>query len=84
MQLPIVDEIGRSAAAGARVVKINVDEQPELAMRFGITSIPTLLVFSKGQVRRRFVGVQSAATLRTALAAAADADDAESQAHSAV
>jgi thioredoxin 1 len=78
MQLPIVDEIGRGAAAHARVVKINVDEQPELAMRFGITSIPTLLVFSRGQVRQRFIGMQSAATLRTALAAAADADDAES------
>ena len=41
-------------------------------MRFGVTSIPTLLVFFKGQVRERFVGVQSAATLRTALGAAAD------------
>lgn len=81
LQLPIVDEISRIASAGARVVKINVDEQPELATRFGIASIPTLLVFSKGQVRRRFVGVQSAATLRRALAAAADAGDAESQAH---
>ena len=72
VQLPIVDEISHSDAARARVVKINVDEQPELAMRFGVTSIPTLLVFSKGQLRKRFVGVQLAATLRTALGAAAD------------
>lgn len=71
VQLPIVDEIGRSEAGRARVVKINVDEQPELAMRFGVTSIPTLLVFSKGQVRERYVGVQSAVTLRTALGVAA-------------
>lgn len=84
LQLAIVDEISRSADARVRIVKINVDEQPELTMRFGITSIPTLLVFSKGQVRRRFVGVQSAATLRAALAGAADADDAENQAHAAV
>lgn len=81
LQLPIVDEISRTAAGRAHVVKINVDEQAELAMRFGINSIPTLLVFSKGQVRRRFVGLQSAATLQMALAAAADADDAESQTH---
>jgi thioredoxin 1 len=72
VQLPIVDEIGRSETGRARVVKVNVDEQPQLAMRFGVTSIPTLLVFSKGQVRERFVGVQSAATLRTALGRAAD------------
>lgn len=71
-QLPIVDEVSRRETGRARVVKVNVDEQPDLAMRFGVTSIPTLLVFSKGQVRDRFVGVQSAATLRTALGAAAE------------
>jgi thioredoxin 1 len=73
VQLPIVEEISRGEAGRARVVKVNVDEQPELAQRFGIASIPTLLVFSKGQVRERFVGVQSATTLRAALRAAAAA-----------
>ena len=73
LQLPIVEEISRGEAGRARVVKVNVDEQPELAERFRIASIPTLLVFSNGQVRERFVGVQSAATLRAALRAAATA-----------
>lgn len=73
VQVPIVDEISHSEAGSARVIKINVDEQPELAMRFGVTSIPTLLVFSKGQIRERLVGVQPAATLRAALRSAADA-----------
>lgn len=73
VQLPIVEEISRGEAGRARVVKVNVDEQPELAERFRIASIPTLLVFSNGQVRERFVGVQSAATLRAALRAAATA-----------
>ena len=73
LQLPIVEEISRAEAGRARVVKVNVDEQPELAERFRIASIPTLLVFSNGEVRERFVGVQSAATLRAALRAAATA-----------
>lgn len=71
-QLPIVDEISQNEAGRARVVKVNVDEQPELAMRFGVASIPTLLVFSQGLVRDRFVGVQPAATLRAALRAASE------------
>ncbi|MBI2186482.1 MAG: thioredoxin [Acidobacteria bacterium] len=71
IQLPILEEITRGEAESARVIKVNVDEQPELAGRFGIASIPTLLVFSNGRVHRRFVGVQSAATLRSALRAAA-------------
>jgi thioredoxin len=71
VQLPIVEQIGHGEAGRARVVKVNVDEEPELTARFGVASIPTLLVFSKGQVRQRFVGVQPAATLRAALQAAA-------------
>ncbi|MBI4263918.1 MAG: thioredoxin [Acidobacteria bacterium] len=71
VQLPIVEEIGRGEAGRARVVKVNVDEEPHLAARFGVASIPTLLVFSRGQLRQRFVGVQPAATLRAALQAAA-------------
>jgi thioredoxin-like negative regulator of GroEL len=47
------------------------DEEPELAMRFHVSSIPTLLVLFRGQVRQRFVGVQPAATLRAALRTAA-------------
>lgn len=71
VQLPIIEKIGQEEAERARVVKVNVDEEPELTMRFGVASIPTLLVFSKGHVRQRFVGVQPAATLRAALEAAA-------------
>lgn len=71
MQLPILAEISRGEAGSARIVKVNVDEQPELARQFGVSSIPTLLVIANGQVRERFVGVQAAATLRAALRAAA-------------
>ena len=57
MVSPIVDEI-----AGERpditVGKVNVDEQPELAMQFGVMSIPTLLVFKGGQLSQKAVGAR--------------------------
>lgn len=53
MQSPIVDEI---AEAGAHVLKVNVDEAPDLAAKFLVNSIPTLVVFKDGKEVRRFVG----------------------------
>ena len=57
MVSPIVDEI-----AGERpditVGKVNVDEQPELAMQFGVMSIPTLLVFKEGKLAQKAVGAR--------------------------
>ena len=54
----IVDEIG-AEVTGAKVGKVNVDEQPELAQAFGIASIPTLLVIRDGRTVNRAVGVRS-------------------------
>ena len=57
MVSPLVDEI-----AGERddiaVGKVNVDEQPELAMKFGVMSIPTLLVFKGGELTNQAVGAR--------------------------
>ena len=58
MVSPIVDEIG-AEVTGAKVGKVNVDEQPELAQAFGIASIPTLLVIRDGRTVNRAVGVRS-------------------------
>lgn len=55
MVSPIVDEIARERS-DIKVVKINVDEQPELAAAFQIMSIPTLMVFQNGQVVNRAMG----------------------------
>ena len=63
----IDDHLDELAAAGATVGKINVDEEPELATRFGVMSIPTLLVFKDGSQIRSFVGVQTIDTLKDAL-----------------
>ena len=49
MVSPIVDEIAEESPAGAKVCKVNVDEQPELAQQFQVMSIPTLLVMKDGK-----------------------------------
>lgn len=58
MLAPIVDEVAQELHGQAKVYKINVDECQELAMRFGVMSIPTLIVFDKGEPVDKTVGVQ--------------------------
>ena len=55
---PIVDEIAQEKAGELKVVKLNVDENPATAQRYRVMSIPTLLVFSGGQERKRLVGAR--------------------------
>src|SRR5437879_6394286 len=50
-----------------KVCKVNVDTNQELAVRYGISSIPALLIFKDGQIAARHVGVTPEATLRTEL-----------------
>ncbi len=54
---PIVDEIAEERE-DIKVCKANVDEEPELAIRYGITTIPTLLVFKDGQIANKTIGAQ--------------------------
>ena len=57
MQGPIVDELSAEVGDKAVIGKINVDENQELAGRYGIMSIPSLLVFKNGDVVESMVGV---------------------------
>ena len=57
MVAPIVDEIA-DERTDIKVGKVNVDEEQELTMRFGITSIPTLIVFENGEEINRIVGAR--------------------------
>jgi len=57
MVLPIVDEIA-GERSDVKVGKINVDEQPELARRFGVMSIPTLVVMKNGRVVNQSTGAK--------------------------
>ncbi len=59
MLSPIVDEIAGEVEGKAKVGKINVDEQPELAQQFGIMSIPTLVFMKNGEIIAKEVGVRS-------------------------
>ena len=60
MLSPVVDEIAEENS-NIKVGKVNVDEQEELAMRFGIMSIPTLIVFKNGEAVKKTMGVQPTA-----------------------
>ena len=62
MVSPIVDEIA-AERSDIKVCKINVDEQPELAARFGIMSIPTLVVMKNGKVVNQAVGARPKAQI---------------------
>jgi thioredoxin 1 len=58
MLAPVLDEIASEQSGRVKVAKVNVDDNPALAARFGIQSIPTLLYFAGGEVRNKSVGVQ--------------------------
>ena len=57
MVAPLLDEVATELAGRVKVAKIDVDTNPELAARYGIQSIPTLLYFVGGEVRDQTVGV---------------------------
>jgi len=69
MQLPILEKLAGRVSGQAVVAKVNVDDAPNLAGRYGITSIPTLLLFKGGKVARQFVGLQMEAALVSAIEA---------------
>ncbi|MBE6912717.1 MAG: thioredoxin [Ruminococcaceae bacterium] len=57
MLAPTIDEVAEDFSGRAGVYKVNVDDEGELAARFGIMSIPTLIVFRDGEVFDKLVGV---------------------------
>ena len=63
MVAPVVEELAAEMAGRVRVAKLNVDENPAIATRFQVRSIPTLLVFKGGREMERIVGVQPKAEI---------------------
>ena len=63
MLSPVVEEIAQQFEGKALVGKVNVDEQPELAERFGVETIPTLLVFRNGQAGEPLIAPGSKAQI---------------------
>jgi thioredoxin 1 len=67
MQGPIVEEVAKTMNGKAKVGKLNVDENPAMAQKFSVMSIPTLMIFKGGTVVKQLVGVQSKETLLSEL-----------------
>ena len=56
MIAPVVEELAAENTDSVKVCKINIDDSPNVAAGFGVSSIPTLMIFKNGQVVERFVG----------------------------
>ena len=69
MLAPVLEELDQEIAGSARICKVNVDEQPGLAAKFGIMSIPTLIFFKNGAETAKMVGVRSKKDILDALRA---------------
>jgi thioredoxin 1 len=64
---PVIEQLADEYAGSARVGKVNIDDNPGTAQKYGVSSIPTLLVFKDGEVASRFVGAQPKTRLSQAL-----------------
>jgi thioredoxin 1 len=58
MVSPILDEIATEYADKIDIVKVNVDEEPQLAMQYGVTGIPMMAVFQGGTIAKQMVGAR--------------------------
>ena len=67
MLAPLVDQLAGQYDGKVLVGKVNVDEEPELARRFGVMSIPTVVVLKNGQEVERLVGVRPEPAFQAAL-----------------
>ena len=68
MVAPVLEQIASENQGKVRLAKLNVDDAPGIAQRFGIMSIPTLLVFKDGQAKKRIVGAKGKGQLLEDLA----------------
>ena len=68
MIAPILEEIAGEQAGRVQIAKVNVDDNPDLAMRFDVMSIPTLIVFQDGKPAKRMVGAKGKGQLLQELA----------------
>ncbi len=67
MLAPVLDQISESLPENRKIVKIDIDENMEAARKFGVMSIPTLILFKNGQAAQRLVGVRPEEEIRELL-----------------
>jgi thioredoxin 1 len=70
MIAPVLDELANEYQGKAAIGKVNVDHEQNLAVQFGISGIPALLIFKNGQVVSQMVGAQGKSALKKAIDAA--------------
>jgi thioredoxin 1 len=63
MIAPVLEDIAKEHAGRIQIAKLNVDDNPNIARRYDVMSIPTLLVFADGEVKKRLVGAKGKAQL---------------------
>ena len=58
MLAPVLEEVAAEVAGRAYVYKVDIDQSPDLAGRYGVSSVPTLIAFETGQVKKQTLGAQ--------------------------
>jgi thioredoxin 1 len=64
---PVLDKIAEERASQLKLVKVNIDEEPDLAQRYGVMSIPTIVLFKDGEPAAAAVGAQPKSMLEKSL-----------------
>ena len=67
MLTPVIEELAAEYGEKVKIAKVNVDQQPNLAARYGIRSIPTIIIFRAGEIVEQLVGMQAKEALKTKL-----------------
>jgi thioredoxin 1 len=67
MMAPIIEEVAKEYEGKAKVGKLNTDDARDSAMEFGISAIPTIILFKSGQVEKKWVGLTSKKELSAAI-----------------
>lgn len=68
VMLPRLEELAKKTEGKAKIMKHNVDNDPQTPSQFRIMSIPTIIIFKDGQPVEKFIGIQDVASLETAIA----------------
>lgn len=60
---PLLDEIAQEMEGKVKVMKLDIDQSPDIASRFGVMSVPTFILFEKGQPKKQMLGAQPKAQI---------------------
>ena len=67
MMHPVLEDLHKQMGDKARIIKVDIDQNRELAAHYNVRSVPTLMIFQDGELKFRTAGVQSAAALKAEL-----------------